>query len=711
MVGAILIFYGGRFIFVTGQWEAVRKNLTLLMVGIFPRSEQWRLVAQMYLVASAMGLAWGTVTARSQDRADDTDTVASRPTPLELLRRYWPILLLLIVILVFTRTIWPTLFTLSTVAVGLLVRSVAIRLPRSARRPCWYAAAFMAIASFQVVSGTSGNAWWWTAGLAAFIVFQFVSARDFTQLLGTSMVWPITGRTRLFTAKDLVWLRRVGQILAVVAVVVAVRVIYGLIGETSSVSWDDWSGLYLTLVASGAAITLSFPLALLLALGRRSSLPAVRWLCVGYIEIFRGVPFIALLLVAKTFIDFFLDVDTPLSLTTRTIIAFTIFSSAYVAEVVRGGLQAVPKGQIEAGQAVGLQPPGVMRLIVLPQALRAVIPAMVGQFISLFKDSSLFAKRGGVLSGPRADPLPTGVHHRCHCRDPGICGLRLLGPQLHHVQRKPAPRAPPRSRRTMTDTTTSTSNVNSDATQIGGRELMVEMASVDKFFGTFQALSNIDMKVGAGEVVVVIGPSGSGKSTLIRCINRLEHHDRGRIVVDGVELTEDVRNIALIRRETGMVFQQFNLFPHLTVIDNITLGPRQVLKMPKKQAEDRAMEILERVKIPEQARKFPGQLSGGQQQRVAIARSLAMQPKIMLFDEPTSALDPEMISEVLDVILELSQTGMTLIVVTHEMGFAREAADRVIFMADGEIVEVGEPEHFFTNPREERTQLFLSQIL
>ena len=204
----------------------------------------------------------------------------------------------------------------------------------------------------------------------------------------------------------------------------------------------------------------------------------------------------------------------------------------------------------------------------------------------------------------------------------------------------------------MTDTTTTTSNVNRDATQVGGRELMVEMASVDKFFGTFQALSNIDMKVGTGEVVVVIGPSGSGKSTLIRCINRLEHHDRGRIVVDGVELTDDVRNIALIRRETGMVFQQFNLFPHLTVIDNITLGPRQVLKMPKKQAEDRAMELLERVKIPEQARKFPGQLSGGQQQRVAIARSLAMQPKIMLFDEPTSALDPEMISEVLEVILE-----------------------------------------------------------
>ena len=263
----------------------------------------------------------------------------------------------------------------------------------------------------------------------------------------------------------------------------------------------------------------------------------------------------------------------------------------------------------------------------------------------------------------------------------------------------------------MTNAANTKPNVDADATQIGERDLMVEMDGVDKFFGTFCALKNINLRVGSGEVVVVIGPSGSGKSTLIRCINRLEHHDRGHIVVDGVELTDDVRNIALIRRETGMVFQQFNLFPHLTVIDNITLGPRQVLKMPKKQAEDRAMELLKRVQIPEQAHKFPGQLSGGQQQRVAIARSLAMRPKLMLFDEPTSALDPEMISEVLEVILELAKTGMTLIVVTHEMGFAREAADRVIFMADGEIVEVGKPEHFFTNPQEERTQLFLSQIL
>jgi len=255
--------------------------------------------------------------------------------------------------------------------------------------------------------------------------------------------------------------------------------------------------------------------------------------------------------------------------------------------------------------------------------------------------------------------------------------------------------------------------VFADATQMMGSssEVMIDVEAVDKFFGDFQALRNINMKVGKQEVVVVIGPSGSGKSTLIRCINRLEAHDRGRIVVDGVELSDDIRNIQEIRRETGMVFQSFNLFPHLTVLENITLAPRQVRRVPKAKAEAEAMELLERVKIPEQARKFPGQLSGGQQQRVAIARSLAMNPKVILFDEPTSALDPEMIKEVLDTMQELASSGMTMICVTHEMGFAREVADRVVFMSDGEVVEVGTPEHFFDNPREDRTKLFLSQIL
>ncbi|HLU52660.1 MAG TPA: amino acid ABC transporter ATP-binding protein [Acidimicrobiia bacterium] len=252
--------------------------------------------------------------------------------------------------------------------------------------------------------------------------------------------------------------------------------------------------------------------------------------------------------------------------------------------------------------------------------------------------------------------------------------------------------------------------VFADATEAKG-DVIIEVEGVDKFFGDFQALKDINMNVGRQEVVVVIGPSGSGKSTLIRCINRLEKHDRGRIVVNGIELTDDLRNIQEVRRETGMVFQQFNLFPHLTVLDNITLAPREVRRMPKKEAEELGMRMLERVKIPEQARKYPGQLSGGQQQRVAIARALAMQPKVMLFDEPTSALDPEMIKEVLDVMVELADSGMTMIVVTHEMGFARAVANRVVFMADGQIVEVGTPEHFFTDPREDRTKLFLSQIL
>ncbi len=259
------------------------------------------------------------------------------------------------------------------------------------------------------------------------------------------------------------------------------------------------------------------------------------------------------------------------------------------------------------------------------------------------------------------------------------------------------------------------SEVFKDATRMsGGRssdEAIVAMEGVYKRFKDFEALKNINFQVGKHEVVVVIGPSGSGKSTLIRCINRLEEHDDGRIIVDGTELTTDVRNIQEIRKETGMVFQSFNLFPHLTVLANIALAPRQVRGMPKAEAEALARELLERVKIPEQADKFPAQLSGGQQQRVAIARSLAMKPKVMLFDEPTSALDPEMINEVLDAIKQLAQEGMTMVVVTHEMGFAKEVADRVVFMADGEIVEVGTPSEIFDNPKEERTQKFLAQIL
>ncbi len=242
-------------------------------------------------------------------------------------------------------------------------------------------------------------------------------------------------------------------------------------------------------------------------------------------------------------------------------------------------------------------------------------------------------------------------------------------------------------------------------------DLAVEMIGVNKWYGDFHVLKDVDLRVKKGEKIVICGPSGSGKSTMIRCINRLEEHQAGKIIVDGIELTEDLKRIDEIRRDVGMVFQHFNLFPHLTILENCTLAPIWVKKMPKKDAEEIAMHYLKRVRIPEQALKYPGQLSGGQQQRVAIARSLCMSPKIMLFDEPTSALDPEMVKEVLDTMVGLANEGMTMLCVTHEMGFARQVADRVIFMDAGQIIEANEPNAFFANPRHERTKLFLSQIL
>ena len=242
-------------------------------------------------------------------------------------------------------------------------------------------------------------------------------------------------------------------------------------------------------------------------------------------------------------------------------------------------------------------------------------------------------------------------------------------------------------------------------------EVAIQITGMNKWFGTFHVLRDIDLTVRRGERIVIAGPSGSGKSTLIRCINRLEEHQSGQIIVDGTELTNDIKNIDKVRSEVGMVFQHFNLFPHLTILENLTLAPIWVRKIPKREAEETAMYFLEKVRIPEQALKYPGQLSGGQQQRVAIARSLCMKPRIMLFDEPTSALDPEMIKEVLDTMIQLAEEGMTMLCVTHEMGFARQVANRVIFMDQGQIVEQNEPEEFFLNPKSERTKLFLSQIL
>jgi len=264
----------------------------------------------------------------------------------------------------------------------------------------------------------------------------------------------------------------------------------------------------------------------------------------------------------------------------------------------------------------------------------------------------------------------------------------------------------------MSDTNTQeTSQTREQLASAISSEVIIDLNQVNKWYGDFHVLKDIDLIVHKGERIVVCGPSGSGKSTLIRCINHLEEHQEGSIVVDGITLDKNLKHIDHIRTEVGMVFQSFNLFPHLSVLENLTLGPIWVRKLPKADAEVNAMKYLERVKIPEQADKYPGQLSGGQQQRVAIARSLCMNPKIMLFDEPTSALDPEMIKEVLDVMVELAGTGMTMIVVTHEMGFAKTIADRVIFMDEGDIVEENEPYEFFNNPQHERTKLFLSQIL
>jgi general L-amino acid transport system ATP-binding protein len=252
---------------------------------------------------------------------------------------------------------------------------------------------------------------------------------------------------------------------------------------------------------------------------------------------------------------------------------------------------------------------------------------------------------------------------------------------------------------------------NVEAAPDADEAIAIQLIGLNKWFGDFHVLRDIDLEVARGEKIVVCGPSGSGKSTMIRCINRLEEHQQGRVVVNGVELTNDLKRIDEVRREVGMVFQHFNLFPHLTILENCTLAPIWVKKTPKKEAEASAMLFLERVRIPEQARKYPGQLSGGQQQRVAIARALCMTPKIMLFDEPTSSLDPEMVKEVLDTMVSLAGEGMTMVVVTHEMGFARQVADRVIFMDEGEIVEIAAPQEFFANPQHARAKLFLSQIL
>lgn len=363
----VLAIYGARFLFVTGQWEPVRTNLTLLMMGTFPREEQWRIVVQVYLLCASVGLVWGGLTASARDRSRDAGVPFSRARLRDGVRRWWPVFVLLAVLLGMTRTWLPLAFTASALALGAVTRRLMEALPEAGRRGAWFFAGVCALAGWQVLSGTGGIAWWWGSALVAAAVVRL------TRNVRTDARWQPAARLAL-----------------VAGAVAVVWAIYAQL-DFGGVDWDDWSGFQLNLVAAAAAIVLAFPVGLLAAVGRRSQLPAVRWLSVGYIELIRGVPLITLLFMGDLFLGFFLPTEDPLSKVTRAIAVMTLFTGAYLAEIVRGGLQAVPRGQIEAARAIGLSAPGVLGLIVLPQALRAVIPALVGQFINLFKDSTLLS--------------------------------------------------------------------------------------------------------------------------------------------------------------------------------------------------------------------------------------------------------------------------------------------------------------------------------
>ena len=370
LIGAglvVLTIYGARFLFVTGQWEPVRTNLTLLMMGTFPRSEQWRVVVQVYLLCASVGLVWGGLTASSRDRARDAGVPFSRARLRDGVRRWWPVFVLLVALLGMTRTWLPLGFVASALAVGVVARRAMEALGELGRRFAWFFAGICALTGWQVVSGTGGIAWWWGGALVAVAVLRT------TRNVRTDARWQPPARFAL-----------------IAGAVAVVRAVYARF-DFSGVGWDDWSGFQLNLVAAAASIVLAFPVGLAAAVGRRSKLPAVRWLSVGYIELIRGVPLITLLFMGDLFLGFFLPTEDPLSKVTRAIAVMTLFTGAYLAEIVRGGLQAVPRGQVEAAQAIGLSAPRVLGMIVLPQALRAVIPALVGQFINLFKDSTLLS--------------------------------------------------------------------------------------------------------------------------------------------------------------------------------------------------------------------------------------------------------------------------------------------------------------------------------
>ncbi len=470
----------------------------------------------------------------------------------------------------------------------------------------------------------------------------------------------------------------------------------------------EWGGLLVTLVVAIAGIVAALPIGILLALGRRSNMRFVRWACIAFIEFWRGVPLITVLFFATYMLPLFLPGGANIERLVRALIGVALFSGAYMAEVVRGASRPCRNINTKARRAGAglLEDDGTDRAAAGADQRYPGNRQQLHRLIQGYDPRADCRDSGSAGAGTRGvlrSELVVADHalYRLRIRRRNLLCLLLCDVALFAFSRAAGghKRVACRGGDAMSDFATTSESV------------AVEMTGVNKWFGGFHVLRDIDLKVARKERIVICGPSGSGKSTLIRCINRLEEHQTGRIVVDGIELTSDLRSIDAIRADVGMVFQQFNLFPHLTILENCTLAQIWVRRRPKAQAEEIAMQFLSRVKIPEQANKYPAQLSGGQQQRVAIARALCMNPKIMLFDEPTSALDPEMIKEVLDTIRSLAEDGMTMLIVTHEMGFARQVADRIIFMDEGQIVEANRPEEFFTNPRHERTKRFLSQIL
>ena len=483
---------------------------------------------------------------------------------------------------------------------------------------------------------------------------------------------------------------RPGLVLGWIAVpAAALALMHGGFAGLVEVPTESWGGLPLTFVLSTIGFAAAFPVAVLLALARRHGMPAVRVLSIAYIETVRGVPLVTVLFMAAVMFPLFMPQAFVLDKLLRAAIAFTMVIAAYQAEVVRAGLDAVPSGQHEAAASLGLTFWRATMLVVHPAGAPRDDPRD-GQYVHRVLQGHVPGRHHRPLRPARRRQRRRRRREVDRIRRRGLPlrGARLLHILLCRLQARSAPRA-------------------RDGEESPLSAPHVELRGVNKWYGGFHALCDIDVHVKRGERIVICGPSGSGKSTLIRCINGLEAHQAGTILVDGVELTGDPGRVQEIRRKVGMVFQQFNLFPHLTVLENCTLAPIWVRRVPKHEAEEVAMQYLTRVRIQDQAHKFPAQLSGGQQQRVAIARALAMKPGIMLFDEPTSALDREMVNEVLETIVSLAQDGMTMLCVTHEMAFARQVADRIIFMDAGGIVESADTEAFFGAPQHERTRLFL----